>query len=82
MDGLFIWAIICIILVIIVGAIGFYDLNYIRPIANDKANNHCKVIGFDQVKTFDRIGFLSKNSVAIRCEYAERYTDLGVRTNS
>ena len=65
---------------IIGGVLIFYDSNYIRPIAADNANDYCEARGFDQHKSFDRVGLFSENPVAIKCEYAERYTDLGVRT--
>jgi|TARA_R100001530_G_scaffold136375_1_gene116839 hypothetical protein len=58
-----------------------YDTIYIEPLAASAANNHCKQIGFDQYKSFTRIGIFSKDPVGIKCEYAERYTDLGVRSN-
>lgn len=59
-----------------------YDEIYSRPTAAKEANNYCKNGGYDQYKSFQRIGFLSKTPVAIKCEYSERYTDLGVRTTS
>ena len=58
-----------------------YDITYIKPIADNTANDLCKLNGFDQYKTFSRIGLFSKVPVGIKCEYAERYTDLGVRNN-
>ena len=60
---------------------GIYDGLYVRPIASDGANNYCKDMGFDQYKTYSRVGIFSKNPVAIKCEFAEKYTDLGVRAN-
>ncbi len=66
----------------IIGLIlGLVDEIYIKPIAKDNANNHCKALGFDQYKEMGRVGLFSTNPVAIKCEYAERYTDLGVRVN-
>ena len=61
--------------------LGAYDAVFIEPIAANNANNYCQDIGFDQYKSFSRIGLLSENPVGIKCEYAERYTDLGVRVN-
>ena len=58
-----------------------YDDIYVKPLAAEKANQMCKFEGFDQHKTFTRVGLFSENPVGIKCEYAERYTDLGVRTN-
>lgn len=68
------------ILIIMFGVL--YDTTYIRPIASDNANNNCKVLGFDQYKTYSRVGLFSKIPVGIKCEYAEKYTDLGVRSNT
>ena len=61
---------------------GIIDLVYVQSEAADNANNHCKMIGFDQYKDFSRIGLFSTEPVGIKCEYAERYTDLGIRTNN
>ncbi len=58
-----------------------YDTFYIKPIADEKANTICKENGFDQYKRFSRVGLFSKNPIGIKCEYAERYTDLGIRSN-
>ena len=60
---------------------GIYDTFYIKPIADEKANTICKENGFDQYKRFSRVGLFSKNPIGIKCEYAERYTDLGIRSN-
>lgn len=66
---------------VLLGLATFYDVIYIKPLADDNANNYCKSLGFDQYKSFTRVGLWSKNPVGIKCEYAERYTDLGVRIN-
>ena len=60
--------------------IAIFDAIYYLPVASQNANNFCKANGFDQYKEFSRIGIWSTNPVGIKCEYAERYTDLGVRT--
>lgn len=81
---------ICLVSMWILGVIAltvfliyyFVDEVYVKPIADTNANNYCKSLGFDQYKTFSRVGLWSENPVGIKCEYAERYTDLGVRTNS
>ena len=57
------------------------DSFYIEPVADDNANNYCKSLGFDQYKSFSRVGLWSENPVGIKCEYAEKYTGLGVRNN-
>ncbi len=58
-----------------------YDLTYVKPIADNKANEYCQANGFDQYKSYSRVGIWSINPIGIKCEYAERYTDLGVRIN-
>ena len=78
MDKWLIWYLFFSVLVI--GGMMF-DSMYVKPIADDNANNYCKNIGFDQYKSFSRVGLFSENPVGIKCEYAERYTDLGVRTS-
>ena len=58
----------------------FIDTTYVKPVADMKANDYCKSLGFDQYKTYSREGLFSNTPVAIKCEYAEKYTDLGIRT--
>ena len=67
---------------LVLGIYGGVDSIYVKPIADDNANNYCKSLGFDQYKTFSRVGIWSENPVGVKCEYAEKYTDLGVRTNA
>ncbi len=57
------------------------DYKFYEPQAADVANDYCEARGFDQHKSFKRIGFFSTEPVAVKCEYAEKYTDLGVRVN-
>jgi len=67
---------------IIIGVIYlFVDIAYVAPVADTNANNYCKSLGFDQYKSYSRVGLWSENPVGIKCEFAERYTDLGVRIN-
>jgi len=68
------------ILVFALIPVAMVDDIWIRPIASERANEYCIAHGFDQYKSYSRIGFLSTEPIAIKCEYAERYTDLGVRT--
>ncbi len=71
-----------LIVVFVAMPIAVYDGLYIKPVAANRANDYCRSLGLDQYKSFSRIGILSENPVAIKCEYSERYTDLGVRTNT
>ena len=58
-----------------------YSAFYIEPIAQENANIYCRSRGFDQFKSYKTIGLFNVNPTGVTCEYAERYTDLGVRTN-
>lgn len=58
------------------------DMVYVEPVADNSANKHCKNLDFDQYKSYSRVGLWSKIPIGIRCEYAEKFTDLGVRTSS
>ena len=58
------------------------DELYFKPVAKDNANNHCKGLGFDQYKQMSRVGIWSIDPVAVKCEYSEKYIDLGVRANT
>ena len=69
------------IILILVGVCLIYDEAYLIPIADATANSYCKANGFDQFISYSRVGLFSSEPLAIRCEYAERFTDLGVRTN-
>ncbi len=71
-----------LVVIWVLGVVGLlYDSVYVKPIASNKANEVCKTLDFDQYKTFSRVGVFSKVPVGIKCEYAERYTDLGIRNN-
>jgi hypothetical protein len=77
------WVIACLVgfcFLFIFGII--IDQCYCSPVAADRANEYCKSSGFDQYKAFSRVGFFSETPVAIQCEYAEKYTDLGVRAST
>ncbi len=80
MDGFEVCFLLLFILLAIVIIISIPDELYFKQIAKDNANGYCRGLGFDQYKEMSRIGIWSINPVAIKCEYAERYTDLGVRT--
>ena len=69
-------------LVLLFGGLSLYDSLFIKPIASANANSYCRSLDFDQYKSFSRVGLFSRNPIGIKCEYAERYTDLGVRTNA
>lgn len=79
---LFLVIIFLVIFIVCITVYFFVDNFYVKPIADTSANDYCKSLGFNQYKTFSRIGLWSENPVGIKCEYAERYTDLGVRINS
>lgn len=58
-----------------------YDIVYIVPIANEKANQYCQEKGFDFYESYSRIGFLSKEPMAIICKYVEQYRDIDLNIN-
>jgi len=70
------------IIIILIGALLMTGITefYINPTAAETANIQCRSLGFDQYKSFKRVGVFSTFPVGIQCEYAERYSDLGVRT--
>ncbi len=53
-----------------------YDGLYVYPIASEKANEHCQEQGFDFYEDYSRVGFLSKEPVAIICKYVEQYRNI------
>ena len=54
----------------------FYDSFYIIPVVEEKANQHCQEQGFDFYEDYSRVGFLSKEPVAIICKYVEQYRNI------
>ena len=69
-------------IIILLGALLMTGITefYINPTAAETANTQCRILGFDQYKSFKRVGVFSTVPVAIQCEYSERYSNLGVRT--
>lgn len=74
-------AFICVLIGISALTYTVIDMTYVYPTASENANEHCRSLGFDQYKGFNRVGLWSTIPIGIRCEYAEKYTDLGVRNN-
>ena len=75
------WIIILVLFLGITLTYVLIDGFYVKPTADNRANEYCKSLGFDQYKTFSRVGLWSEIPIGIKCEYAEKYTDLGVRNN-
>jgi len=46
------------------------DSIYVIPTADNAANDYCKSLGFDQYKSYSRIGMWSVVPIGIKCEYA------------
>ena len=68
---------IIVMLFFIVGIpLSIYDEFYIKPQASEKANEYCVERGFDFYEDYKRIGFLSKEPVAIICKYVGQYRDI------
>ena len=61
--------------------VGIYDSVYITPLVDQKANEHCQEKGFDFYEEYSRVGFLSKEPVAIICKYVEQYRDIDLNIN-
>ncbi|KKN34618.1 hypothetical protein LCGC14_0792080 [marine sediment metagenome] len=68
--------IVSILLFIISIPLMVYDSMYINPIAQEKANEYCQEQGFDFYKEYSRIGFLSKEPIAVICKYVEQYRNI------
>lgn len=68
-------SILCFVFICIIigGIINLYDNIFVEPTATDKANQICKASGFDFYESFERIGILSKEPIAITCKYVEQY---------
>jgi len=74
-------SLIILMFFIIVGFVVIIGETYIGPVADERANNHCIMLGFDQYNDYSCVGFFSKEPIAIKCEYSEKYTDIVIRTN-
>ena len=70
------WVILVFVFIFVGIPVMIYDDFYIRPIASEKANEHCQEQGFDFYEDYSRIGILSKEPVAIICKYVEQYRDI------
>ena len=72
-----VFSISIIMLLMVVGIpLSIYDDFYIKPQASEKANQYCVEKGFDFYEDYKRIGFLSKEPVAIICKYVDQYRDI------
>ena len=67
-----------VLLLFVVSLIAGYDTMYVIPIVDEKANQHCQERGFDFYEDYSRVGFLSKEPVAIICKYVEQYRDINL----
>ncbi len=75
------WIIFAVLFVFIVLPLMIYDIVYIVPIVNEKANQYCQEKGFDFYESYSRVGFLSKEPMAIICKYVEQYRDIDLNIN-
>ena len=75
------WIIFAVLFVFIVLPLMIYDIVYIVPIVNEKANQYCQERGFDFYEDYSRVGFLSKEPMAIICKYVEQYRDIDLNIN-
>ena len=58
----------------------FIDSIWSIPQAAENANQYCKDKGYDFYESFQRIGLLSDNPIAIVCKYVDQYRKIDVRT--
>ncbi|KKN12612.1 hypothetical protein LCGC14_1014800 [marine sediment metagenome] len=72
---------VLVLLFFVVSLIAFYDSMYVIPIVDEKANEYCQEQGFDFYEEYSRIGFLSKEPVAIICKYVEQYRNIDLNIN-
>jgi len=75
---------LCLIILvsILLIPIAIYDMGYIIPAAADKANVECQLRGYDFYESYERIGILSKEPVAITCKYVEQYREIDLNIDS
>lgn len=69
---------IALILAAIFLVVSVIDDVWVKPVAADKANQHCETRGFDFYESFERIGILSEDPVAITCKYVEQYRKIDI----
>jgi len=55
------------------------DNTYKFPQAAKNANQICQEKGFDYYESFERIGFLSTEPVAIKCKYVTNYQEMDIK---
>ncbi|KKK56584.1 hypothetical protein LCGC14_3063040 [marine sediment metagenome] len=60
----------------VMAPIGIIDAIYKEPQAAEKANQICQEQGYDFYESFERIGILSKEPVAIKCKYVDNYKEI------
>ncbi len=60
----------------VMAPIGIIDETYKRPQAAEKANQICQEQGYDFYESFERIGILSDEPVAIKCKYVDNYKEI------
>ena len=75
------WIIFAVLFVFIALPLIIYDIVYIVPIVNEKANQYCQEKGFDFYEKYSRVGFLSKEPMAIICKYVEQYREIDLNIN-
>ena len=80
--GVFILFLFTTCVVMVVGTpFVIYDTLYIIPIVEEKANQYCQEESFDFYESYSRVGFLSKEPIAIICKYVEQYRNVDLNIN-
>lgn len=67
---------VALFLVLIMIGVAMVDAFYKIPQAAQRANEICQEQGYDFYEKFERIGFLSKEPVAIKCKYVDNYKQI------
>ena len=70
-----------IFFLIVIGGIGIIDGVYKYPQAADKANQICQEQGYDFYEKFSRVGILSTEPVAIKCQHVSSYQEKDININ-
>ncbi len=78
---LIMWGVMVFLLVFVGVPLAIYDSLYVAPVAAEKSNQNCQEQGFDFYEDYSRIGFLSKEPVAIICKYVEQYRNIDLNIN-
>jgi len=75
---LFVLLVLLILSLLIGVPVGIIDTMYKLPQASERANQICQEQGYDFYESFERIGILSTEPVAIKCKYVDNYKEMDI----